>query len=222
MTRRVSVRTLIGDLRPRLRFWWMYTRPRFLRTLVYLVTYPGRWLHRRTSDANVDWYVEHLKVRSLEKQVRRLRAALGSEDTDDVDLKLDVQRLREQVTNLRREVTHQRECLTVKNRQLDALHHVWCNGGCEGGVHRYDSQGASAITEEVVRDAVHSVNRLVTWFNNHEFKHLDGLDETGVKNRFLYIGVVRAYEEAVEIAGSQGHAAAWDHLVSAVTGYLEK
>lgn len=40
-------------------------------------------------------------------------------------------RLREQITDLIR-VAHER------NRQLDAMHWVWCDGGCSSGVHRWD------------------------------------------------------------------------------------
>lgn len=50
-----------------------------------------------------------------------------------------------------------------RNLELDALHFVWCNGGCEGGVHRWSTE---TVTPELVDAAVTQVNRLIYWANN--------------------------------------------------------
>jgi hypothetical protein len=57
-----------------------------------------------------------------------------------------------------------------KNKELDALHYVWCDGGCDGGVHRYENMNKVPLTKEVVRLAEANIFRLTTWFINHEFK----------------------------------------------------
>lgn len=85
----------------------------------------------------------------------------------DPDL-MDV--LWEKVKRLRREVRTFNEISGLRNVELDALHYVWCNGGCEGGVHRYDREGTAAITEEIVQTAERNTSRLRAWFNNHEAK----------------------------------------------------
>lgn len=41
--------------------------------------------------------------------------------------------LRRQVAELRRQLTIARDAATERNRQLDALHLVWCTGGCGTG-----------------------------------------------------------------------------------------
>jgi hypothetical protein len=47
-----------------------------------------------------------------------------------------------------------------RNIELDALHYVWCNGGCPTGVHRYTPQ---PLTEEIVYAAINNTNRLITY-----------------------------------------------------------
>lgn len=51
---------------------------------------------------------------------------------------------------LRHNVTIQRESLTKKNRELDAMHWIWCSGGCKGGAHRFTDFN---LTEEVINEA---------------------------------------------------------------------
>lgn len=78
-------------------------------------------------------------------------------------------RLAEQVKKLRGEVTQARENNETRNRELDALHYVWCNGGCHGGVHRYCGS-PDDITEEVVLAAERNTSRLRSWFVNRIYK----------------------------------------------------
>ncbi len=116
------------------------------------------------------------------------------------------------MAKLRREDTIKREALERKNRELDSLHYVWCDGGCGGGVHRYDDKGPDGLTEDVVKTAIRNVNRMVGYFNNREFKHLDQVNEDGVRNRFKYIYGLSAIEKAKSIAENQGPIAAWGYI----------
>lgn len=68
---------------------------------------------------------------------------------------------------LKRQVRIQQESLERKNRELDSMHYVWCDGGCETGVHRWDK---SEVTEEIVALAEKNVQRLRVWFNNYKHR----------------------------------------------------
>ena len=73
------------------------------------------------------------------------------------------------VTELRRQLTIQRDNNHDRNRALDALHYVWCDGGCKGGVHRYCGS-PDDITEEVVQTVERQAERLRNWFKNRKAK----------------------------------------------------
>lgn len=76
----------------------------------------------------------------------------------------------DQIEELRRQLSIQRDNNHARNLDLDALHYVWCNGGCDKGVHRWSSD---EVTREIVDVAIRNVGRLVEWFNNHNFRKLD-------------------------------------------------
>lgn len=61
------------------------------------------------------------------------------------------------------ELTRLREVIERKNRELDAMHFVWCTGGCAGGVHRWSD---GEITEAMVVHAERQAVRLRSWFTN--------------------------------------------------------
>ena len=67
------------------------------------------------------------------------------------------------IKNLRRELGILNQVNHRKNLELDSLHFVWCDGGCGGGVHRWDK---SEITEEIVYEAIRNTNRLKRWYLN--------------------------------------------------------
>ncbi len=77
--------------------------------------------------------------------------------------RIDNDRLRETVRHQRQLMAEQQRVARKRNVDLDALHYVWCAGGCEDGVHRYDGKGAEAITPEIVDAAIRNTERLVTW-----------------------------------------------------------
>lgn len=78
-----------------------------------------------------------------------------------MDLEAQLTQLRERCQRQAEELTHLRTVLEVKNRALDALHYVWCSGGCSSGVHRYQEEPPDAKT---VAEGLHNAGRLYTWF----------------------------------------------------------
>lgn len=67
----------------------------------------------------------------------------------------------------RAEVAKLNDKLHRKNVKLDALHFVWCDGGCASGVHRFDH---GELTEEIVAEAERNALRLRRWLANKDFK----------------------------------------------------
>ena len=197
---------------------WPYIKRDWIAVTRFVVTYPHRLWVTRWATAKVgirlDWYAERQLRDAAQKRVKILEEALALQGPADVKWKEECARLHAQVKVLKADITTKRDALERKNRELDALHYVWCNGGCESGTHRYAKDHPN---EETVRSAVRNVNRLVTWFNNHEFKHLDELDEDGVRNRLIYIYGTQAYKEACVIAKEKGPAEAWQHIDMALT-----
>ena len=90
----------------------------------------------------------------------------------------EVTRLRAEVAELRRQLTIARDNNHRRNVELDALHYVWCDGGCFTGVHRYDGKGPDAITPEIVEAAVRNTERLVSWARSRDTRkrHEDRLN----------------------------------------------
>jgi hypothetical protein len=75
--------------------------------------------------------------------------------------------LQSKIHDQKRQLAMLNECLATKNRELDAMHFVWCDGGCGGGVHRYEEMAKVPLTEDVVKRAEANVRRLRTWFVNN-------------------------------------------------------
>ena len=61
----------------------------------------------------------------------------------------------------KREIRNAQIAAELRNVEMDALHYVWCSGGCEGGVHRHTKE---ALTPEVVAAAIQNTTRLYQWF----------------------------------------------------------
>lgn len=79
----------------------------------------------------------------------------------------ELRALRQRCERQGREIAQLNEVLHRKNVELDALHMVWCDGGCVGGVHRWTD---GPVTEEVVASAERSVTRLRRWFDHARFR----------------------------------------------------
>jgi len=56
-----------------------------------------------------------------------------------------------------------------RNRALDALHWVWCSGGCETGVHRFCGH-PDEVTEDVVATLEREAKRLRAWYTTRQAK----------------------------------------------------
>ena len=73
--------------------------------------------------------------------------------------------LRAMVESLQRTIASQRYQLKLENEQarrrnleLDALHYVWCTGGCASGQHRWCE--ASEVSDEMIATAERQLERL--------------------------------------------------------------
>lgn len=83
----------------------------------------------------------------------------------------EVEELRSKVRELRALVREREDQLAEKNRELDALHYVWCDGGCRGGAHRY---AEDSLTLDIVARAIRNTDRLVQWYVNNAGKNYYG------------------------------------------------
>jgi hypothetical protein len=127
-------------------------------------------------------YREMILAQRAEDDARRahlasLRDAPNAGEPDDARiarLRNEKERLLEQVRALRREVTTIRKNNEERNRELDALHYVWCDGGCQGGTHRW-AGSPDDVTEEIVALAERNTKRLRSWFINRQSKKARGI-----------------------------------------------
>lgn len=89
----------------------------------------------------------------------------------------ELERLKDKNRSQANVITDLKEVLERKNRDLDALHFVWCTGGCPGGVHRFDRD--AILTEDVVLSAERNTTRLRKWYNSVKWKteHYPTMDE---------------------------------------------
>ena len=71
---------------------------------------------------------------------------------------------------LKLEVQKMQKALERKNKELDAMHFVWCDGGCSTGVHRFDELGPEAITEKIVEMAERNTRRLRRWYETFKYR----------------------------------------------------
>lgn len=74
----------------------------------------------------------------------------------------------ETIKGLRRQLRIAQDALVKKNRELDAMHYVWCDGACARGVNRWCDE--ERITEDLVQRAERNVRRLRRWWNNSVFR----------------------------------------------------
>lgn len=79
----------------------------------------------------------------------------------------ELERLKSKNRLQARTITHLIAVLARKNKDLDALHFVWCDGGCPNGVHRYSDV---RLTEELVARAERNTKRLRSWYNTVKWR----------------------------------------------------
>lgn len=80
-----------------------------------------------------------------------------------------IRSLERKIDKLKKQIKDKDNSLHKKNKILDAMHWVWCSGGCETGVHRYRTD--MQLTEEIVQLAERNTKRLRSWYNNHKFRN---------------------------------------------------
>jgi hypothetical protein len=69
-----------------------------------------------------------------------------------------------ETSELRRQLTNAIKNNHERNLALDALHYVWCDGGCESGIHRWGEH--PPLTQEIMDAAEASMVRLRRYFQN--------------------------------------------------------
>lgn len=74
---------------------------------------------------------------------------------------------KDKTDKLRKRIHDLEQQLHLKNVQLDALHWVWCSGGCKTGMHRWVP---AELTEEMVKEAEINTKRMREWYNSSLFK----------------------------------------------------
>lgn len=80
----------------------------------------------------------------------------------------ELERLKDKNRHQARQITLLQESLRVRNLDLDAMHFVWCDGGCPGGVHRFNPD--SILTEEMILRAERNTKRLRSWYNTVKWR----------------------------------------------------
>jgi hypothetical protein len=81
----------------------------------------------------------------------------------------DNKRLRAREKELKEEIWFAIANNNEKNKQLAALHNVFCDGGCASGVHYYDGEGPETITQDIVDLAVRNTVRLLRWWRTRNY-----------------------------------------------------
>jgi uncharacterized coiled-coil protein SlyX len=74
--------------------------------------------------------------------------------------------LNKKIVKQARELTTKEQAIKERNIALDALHWVWCSGGCHKGTHRFGSE--EPITAEHIAVAERNTKRLREWFEANE------------------------------------------------------
>jgi hypothetical protein len=89
---------------------------------------------------------------------------MTSSELTHEELEERVSILEQRLARLQHELHWKNESWAKKNRELDALHYVWCDGGCPRGVHRWQD---SPITGDIVKEAEKQAKRLRSWWNSY-------------------------------------------------------
>lgn len=131
-----------------------------------------RW---RDGDFSSDAYNEMVRTERVRSQAETVAlAALADIQHDGIADDARIARLRienlrqaDQIRKLRKELTDALRNNRERNRELDALHYVWCDGGCTGGTHRFCGS-PSSITEDDVQTIERCARRLRRWFTIYQ------------------------------------------------------
>lgn len=86
--------------------------------------------------------------------------------------------LRERLAETHRQLVNAQSNNHDRNIELDALHYVWCDGGCNGGTHRFGEH--PPLTPDIVAAAERNARRLRRWYVNNAGKTLPGTTEARI------------------------------------------
>lgn len=120
---------------------------------------------------------------SSEDEIRRRELANANKDDFDEEsavaiepwnkLKMvripeqELERLKEKNRQQARQLRIMQEAAEAKNLELDAMHFVWCDGGCVTGAHRYHSE--TILTEDLILRAERNTKRLRSYYNSVKY-----------------------------------------------------
>ena len=111
------------------------------------------------------------------KELGRYREALAGETSGTKEAVKQLGALRIKVKEQARTISNMQQVATLRNKQMDALHAVWCSGGCEGGVGNREE-----LTREKVVEVVRYARRIVEWWNNRAYRDAGHIkDDEGYK-----------------------------------------
>lgn len=99
------------------------------------------------------------------KELARYRAALAGEPGSVREAVRQLGALRLRVKAQATEIDTARVAAERRNRDLAALHLVWCDGGCAGGC-----GSPETLDKATVEAAVRNTRRLVQWWNNAAYR----------------------------------------------------
>lgn len=129
---------------------------------------------RPPTHAELEMHIRWLETKLKQQEERHNHEKALLQVTDrEAELIGRIRSVEQRFKTLSRELAMAYENNHSRNVELDALHYVWCDGGCEGGVHRFDKLGSGAITEEIVATAEKNVARLRAWYTNFMYRKRD-------------------------------------------------
>jgi hypothetical protein len=120
-------------------------------------TFFRRWEARHINGAD-----RFLRDQADARELARYREVTELQTGDIQEAIKQLGALRLRVKKQAREIRNMQEVAEYRNKQLAALHVVWCSGGCEGGVGCKEE-----VTREVVIEGVRNIKRLVQWWNSY-------------------------------------------------------
>lgn len=135
-------------------------------------------------DSSGEWIDAALSAAEFHRFARRVADVTGAWKM----AKSTIRDLSTRIRNLKREVTYAKARNEERNRLLDALGMVWCNGGCPGGMKRYGDLGfgpSGEVTAEHVGALLLNAGRALTWFINRDYRRarFDGSSVSASKAR---------------------------------------
>lgn len=81
----------------------------------------------------------------------------------EAKLRGEIYQLRLKAKEHRKVIRHMQLQAERRNKEIDALGYVWCDGGCDGGMNRYNKD-APDITLETMITVQRNTDRMWSWF----------------------------------------------------------